>query len=422
MKVLWITKSPFPEVYEELKMDAPVNVGWVHSAAKTLCEKYGDIDLTVASFIVGSGFQQIKKKGVPHHYIIPGEYQENIKFSENKIDRFWRQIKEEVKPDVIHMHGTEFPHSYSFVRACGAENLVVSIQGLVSVYERYYFGNIPRKDLLKTITFRDIARMDTIFSWHKNMRKRGAFERALLKKVNHIIGRTSWDKAHAWALNPDGTYHFCNETLRPAFYKNKWSIENCEKYSIFVSQGHYPIKGLHQLLKALPIVLKHYPKTRVYISGTNFFTNVGFRLIGFGKYINSLIKKNNLSDHIIFTGTLAEEEMCKRFVNSHVSVCPSAIENSPNSVGEAQLLGVPCVASYVGGVADMIAHEETGLLYRFEEIEMLADNICRLFSDKELAMHISEKSKVVAANRHQKDQNASRLYQIYSEIFDLKNN
>jgi glycosyltransferase involved in cell wall biosynthesis len=97
-------------------------------------------------------------------------------------------------------------------------------------------------------------------------------------------------------------------------------------------------------------------------------------------------------------------------------VCPSAIENSPNSVGEAQILGVPCLASYVGGTADMMEHGENGLLHRFEEVEMLASNICRIFADDELALKISENARVCAAKRHDGARNASDLYQIYQKM------
>jgi glycosyltransferase involved in cell wall biosynthesis len=125
---------------------------------------------------------------------------------------------------------------------------------------------------------------------------------------------------------------------------------------------------------------------------------------------------NGVADKIVFTGLLSEEEMCKRYLNSNVFVCPSSIENSPNSVGEAQLLGVPCVASYVGGVPDMVKNEETGLLYRFDEAEMLAKAVCRIFEDAELANTISQKGKEAAFMRHSQIRNAENLNSIYKAI------
>lgn len=412
MRLLWITNSPFPEATSGEKSVSPVK-GWVSAAANAFINQYNDIELAVASIYNGNEIKEIKTDRITH-YLMPKMVRTRIKNPDSS--NLWRKIKAQFNPDLTHIHGTEYLHSYSYVKACGSENVVVSIQGLVSVIERYYYGNIENLDLLKSTTLRDLIRLDTIFSQRKNMRDRGMYEKLLLQNVNHVIGRTSWDKAHVWAINPNANYHFCNETLRPSFYTNRWSIDNCEKYTIFISQGAYPLKGFHQLIKALPIVLKHFPKTTVYVAGRNQFSNRGIRINGYGSYINSLISKYDLSKHVFFTGVLSEKDMCKRFLDSHLSICSSAIENSSNSIGEAQLLGVPCIASYVGGTADMIDHGQTGLLYRFEEFEMLAENICRIFFDDKLAKYLSENEKVAAFKRHDPAKNASNLYQIYSSI------
>jgi len=416
MKILWITNSPFPEATSGEKSVSPVK-GWVAAAANAFINQYNDIELAVASIYNGNEIKEIRTDRITH-YLMPKMVRTRIKNPE--CSNLWRKIKDQFNPDLTHIHGTEFLHSYSYVKACGSEGVVVSIQGLVSVYERYYYGNIEELDLLKSTTLRDLIRLDTIFSQRKIMRDRGMYEKLLLQNVNHVIGRTSWDKAHTWAINPTANYHFCNETLRPSFYTNEWSIDNCEKHSIFISQGHYPIKGFHQLINAMPIVLRHYPHTKVYVAGINFFSGRGIRLNGFGNYINSLIKKHKLDGRFIFTGVLEEEGMCQHFLNTHLFISPSAIENSSNSVGEAQLLGVPCIASNVGGTADMIEHSSTGLLYRFEEIEMLAKHICEIFSNDKLAVSISENAKICAFNRHNKEQNATDLFQIYLKI--LRNN
>ena len=84
-----------------------------------------------------------------------------------------------------------------------------------------------------------------------------------------------------------------------------------------------------------------------------------------------MIARLGISEHIEFTGMLDEKAMCDRYLKSNLFVCCSAIENSPNSLGEAQLLGMPYVASFVGGVPE-IAGMNADVLYRFEETEMLA--------------------------------------------------
>ncbi|MHA7110661.1 glycosyltransferase family 4 protein [Sunxiuqinia elliptica] len=416
MKLLWITNSPFPEVYEQLNLKAPVNVGWVHSAANALLEEKKDLIFTVASFHEVSELTELKIGSISH-YLIPKELKTG--FGDTSKDYIWKSLKDKIKPDVVHIHGSEYPHSHAYVRACGGEEVVLSIQGLVSVYERYYYGNISLKNLLTSITVRDLLRLDTVFSQQRNMKKRGYLEQQLIRNVSHIIGRTSWDRDHVWAINPKAKYHFCNETLRPIFYENRWSIEDSEAYRIFVSQAHYPLKGLHQLIKALPLILRHYPQTKVYVAGNNFFSSRGWRINGYGKYINTLIKKLKLEGIIQFAGVLNQEEMSQQFLRAHVFVSPSAIENSPNSVGEAQLLGVPCISSYVGGTSDMVKHQESGLLFRFEEYEMLAARVCQVFENKELAFALSVGGQKEAKKRHDRRTNARELYSIYSDIAKL---
>jgi glycosyltransferase involved in cell wall biosynthesis len=110
--------------------------------------------------------------------------------------------------------------------------------------------------------------------------------------------------------------------------------------------------------------------------------------------------------------------MINEYQKAHVFICSSSIENSPNSLGEAQLIGVPCISSYVGGVADMIDESKTGLMYRFEEFEMLSDNIRKIFSDDSLALYLSENGINEATKRHNQQTNLYQTISIYNAIRD----
>ena len=163
----------------------------------------------------------------------------------------------------------------------------------------------------------------------------------------------------------------------------------------------------------MPLIIKHHPETKVYVAGNDFTNKSRWRLGGYGKFIKTLIKKLRLENYIIFTGPLSEKEMCQQYLKAHVFVSPSSIENSSNSISEAQLLGVPCVASYVGGIEDMVKNNETGLLYRFEEIEMLAKAVCTIFTDHKLTKKLSNNAKIIAGVRHNKELNKNRMLEIY---------
>ncbi len=414
MKVLWITNIVFPEAQVLLNgfKKSYASGGWMLGAANALLDNC-DVTLIVASISpMVNAITQLNGERITYYLFPYGNGNTRVN---HEYEQFWLQLTERAHPDVVHIHGTEFSHGLSYVNACGSENVVVSIQGLTSVISEYYDYGLSNRDVFQSITLRDILR-GGIYYDKKVFRRRGNYEIELLKKVNHIIGRTDWDKVHAWAINSKATYHFCNEILRDSFYDGCWSYDNCKKHHIFISQANYPIKGFHQVLKALPLVLREYPETIVRVAGSgngNCTFKQRMMMSGYYNYVSRLIKKLHLNNHVIFVGTLNEKEMRDEYLAANLFICPSAIENSPNSLCEAQILGVPVLASYVGGVPDIMKGNED-YLYRFEEVKMLAYKICQIFSLKEKI-----DTSIMRANaiqRHNPKLNAKTLYNIYNAL------
>ena len=418
MKILWITNILFPEAEQKLTGESVLkgSGGWILGSAKALIQ-HGGIELAVATVT-----KRVKQLTVIQgeqiiYYCLPygkGNLRENHEY-----EPLWREVYERFKPDVTHIHGTEFSHGLAFVEACGPEKCVISIQGLTSAIFYYYYYGLTKCQILTNITFGDVVRGGGILHDASIMKRRGEFEKKLICKAHHIIGRTSWDKSHIWAINPSVKYHFCNETLREEFYSDQWDYNTCEPQSIFLSQANNPIKGLHQVLKSLPLIKREYPNVKVRIAGRDITSHDNslrgfYAYSGYGKLVKKMIKQLDLVDNISFLGPLSGEEMKKEYLRANVFVCPSTIENSPNSIGEAQLLGTPCVASNVGGVLDLIPTVDYGYTYRFEEIEMLAWNVCRVFGQKDTINNC--KMRDLARSRHDAIVNASILIDIYNQI------
>ena len=415
MKVLWIVNVLFPEVMEKLIGigDFKSSGGWMLGAANALISR-NEIRLFVAT--VSPLVEKLTKIDGDKivYYVIPYG-KGNLKHNAN-YQFYWKQINSEVVPDVVHIHGTEFSHGHAYMKECGCDNVVVSIQGLTSAVSKYYTSGISRFEILKSITLRDILR-GGILAEKRRFKNRSIYEAEMLQIAKHVIGRTSWDKAMLWALNPDAEYHFCNEILRAEFYDGAmWDFKKCKRHTIFLSQASYPIKGLHQLLKAMPLILRQYPETQIRIAGQNITESNKIKdklhLSGYGLYIKRLIKKMGLQDRVHFIGNLNAEQMKDEYLQCNVFVCPSSIENSPNSLCEAQMLGVPCIASYVGGVADMMSGNEENL-YRFEDVSTLASKVCQIFTKSN--SNVCQMSKR-AYVRHNIDLNTQRLLEIYQKI------
>ena len=132
--------------------------------------------------------------------------------------------------------------------------------------------------------------------------------------------------------------------------------------------------------------------------------------------MRKLIKKNNLKDNIIFLGGLSAQEMKDTMLKSNVFILPSSIENSPNTLGEAMLLGVPCIAADVGGVRNMATDKKDALIYPFDENYMLPFYVDKIFGDAEFAAFLSENAREHAEITHNKELNYIRLMEIYTEL------
>ena len=420
MQVLWIVNIPLPPLCEHFGWPIPVSGGWLYSSAKRLLTN-DSVKLSVATFSMRSKELIDVTIGGIRYFVIPYKNR-NIYKSHTTVQSYWKQINAQVNPEVVHIHGTEFALGNDYLRVFGSENVVVSIQGLVSAIAPYYCAGISWRNKMFPLTVRDILKRTCMLKDAMGFACRGKIEEDTLRRVKHIIGRTEWDKAHSWGINPQAHYYHCDEVLRDTFYKNQWVYEKCQPHSIFISQGSYPLKGLHFILEALPRIIKEYPDTMVLIAGSDITKKTPwYRYSSYGQYICNIIKNNRIGDHIKFLGNLDEEQMCNYFLKANVYVCPSTIENSPNSLGEAQLLGVPVLASYVGGVPDMMS-ENVGNIYRFDDVVMLAYKICKLFDENEKSQP-NANIRINAIKRHSSEKNIESTLDIYNHIImSNKNN
>ncbi|MCL6275546.1 glycosyltransferase family 4 protein [Muricauda sp. 2012CJ35-5] len=421
MKILWVSNTIFPDLAKSLGENIPVIGGWMYGLALDLVSNGTELTVVTAS----KHHHKLSKKinGIQYYLL---ESSTSIYNYDQSLESQWVTVIKETQPDVVHIHGTEAAHGLALMNKIPDLNYVISIQGLISVYTRYYWGGLTESIIKKNITFRDVVRRDSLLKAKQKFKKRGeAVEVPYLKKTAHVIGRTHWDHTHAITINPNIMYHFCNESLRKEFYDSrKWDADSKKDYSLMISSAAYPIKGMHKVLEAIKIVKKLYPEVKLNVVGKDITDSSSFseklRLSGYGKLLKNYIRENQLSDQVNFMGSLEAKGMIQAYLNNHAFICPSSIENSPNSLGEAQLLGTPVIASYAGGIPDMVDHESSGLLYRFEEIEQLARHIIRIFEQPELAEKLSKGGIISATKRHDRERNLKDLMSCYTTI--LENN
>lgn len=330
-----------------------------------------------------------------------------------------KAIIKEYNPDIIHIHGTEFQYHWYFSEAAKelkiTNRVIVSIQGLVGVYALHQKVALPQ-NVVYAATPREIIGKKNIASGIKNFTRRGIYEAKTIQNVKHIMGRTTWDRACTYRLNPEAKYHIGNETLRINFYTGEWKKENCVNHRIFISQATYPVKGFHIFIEALRDIKKFYPDVTVHVSGTDLSKSDYINGSSYGLYIMKKLKQYDLQSCVSFCGNLTAEQMKKEMLEANVFVSPSTIENSPNSVGEAMLLGVPIVTSNVGGVSDLLKDKEEGFLYQSDAPYMLAYYVMELFLKPENAKAMGKKAREHAKQTHSYENNLKSLIDVYHQI------
>lgn len=410
MKLLWLCNMAPSAVQEKISGRAKGGL-WVDHVLSDLRQQ----DLKIHILCPGKG-----EKGTLDERCSFATFHEGLPYLYlPELEKSFGEELNAFRPDVIHVWGTEYGHTLAMVNAAEQagmlDHLAVSIQGLCSVYAGHYAEGVPYK-VQSGFTFRDLVRRDNIRAQQKKFAMRGKLETAALQKVRHVIGRTAWDKACTSQIDPQVRYHFCNETLRQPFYEGQWQYEKCRRHRIFASSCVYPIKGFHYLLEAFAEVSRTYPDATLAVPGKSFLTVDSLHRSGYQKYLADLARRYGVENRIEFLGSLSAEGMKAAFLEANVFVLPSTIENSPNSLGEAMLLGVPCVASDVGGVTTMMAHEKEGYVYQATAPYMLAHYIKTVFARHDWAVTMGQAAKEHARRTHDPEKNLQDLLDIYRSL------
>lgn len=405
MKILWLCNIVLPELAEEFgfKTKQPIG-GWLEGMWGGL-KHVSKLSLGMCVPIIKTERMKDGEFDGYRYYSFQIRGADGIEEQKNR----FIEIITQFKPDIIHIWGTEFVHSYSMMLACkelGIQSkVVINIQGLVTYYAKSYRLGIPDNEYYK------IYDGNTIFDGEKGFVCNSKYEIETLKNVQHVIGRTDWDRACVYDINPACKYHYCGEIMRPEFYEPVGTRDFVD-HRILISQASYPIKGLHNVLEQLGKLRDDYADLSIHIAGTNLYEAD----IPYAQYIKNLIRKYDMEKCISFVGMLDASNMKREYNEAQVLLSCSNVENSSNSICEAMLAGTPVVASYVGGTGSFLKHGETGLLYPVNEPQIMALYIRKLFDDDKLAATISVEARNEISEFVDSDKNRERLIAIYNGI------
>lgn len=415
LKLIWLCTIPLNFAAKDFSSPESVFGGWLEGIARSIATK-DDIDF--------SYYFLNPHKEVNESLIVNGISFFSIGIGGNK----WKTITNISKtsnhiklhsPNIVHMFGTESKLLNQIALSLGEFRIVVSLQGILSEYYKNYslriFQDYKFDNQIQMIFYNAIIQFNIFHLYFRSLN-----EKKLLNQVGYAIGRTDWDKRSVTHINSKVKYFHNYESLRPEFYNSrKWSAANYIKKRIYVSQGNYPIKGLHFLLKALSIVKQKYPDFELHISGENILIAENFASklnISYSSFIKKIIDVEEMHENIKFVGYLTADKVCEALLSSNIFIMPSTIENSPNSLAEAMYLGVPTICSKVGGVESLVNPDIDVLAYQFDDVARLAEYIELLFSDMNRCVTLSSKSIESSRSIYNRENNGDKLLEIYQSI------
>jgi glycosyltransferase involved in cell wall biosynthesis len=415
MKILWFTNTPANAA--KYLNDGPVSGGWLQSLDLSLQQH---VELHVA-FYYHRKDSEFKYGNTTYHPINPP----NWKLQTIKNNLFLRVIDKEdlpvylkiiehVKPDLIHIHGTENP----FRCIIGHVNIpvVVSIQGNVTIAMRKYTGGLELNYLaahdfnmqngLKSMLFTNSFKNEL-----KLAQKRSVFELRDFRYIRNVIGRTAWDKRITSIMAPGRNYYHNDEILRDIFYSVKWESPSYNnKLIIHTTLCNSPSKGFETICEAI-FELKQ--------SG---ISDLEWRVAGISesdlivKIIKKKLKDRMPSSGLVFLGNLNEKQLVEKMKEANMYVMASHIENSSNSLCEAMILGMPCIATYAGGTASLLKDNEDGILIQDGDPWSLSGAILELYNNPQKAVDYGKNARNKALIRHDKERIATDLLAIYRTI------
>jgi glycosyltransferase involved in cell wall biosynthesis len=147
--------------------------------------------------------------------------------------------------------------------------------------------------------------------------------------------------------------------------------------------------------------------------------NIPFRLIGDGPDLESLkqLAQSLGVENVVFTGAKWGEAMDEELKQCAFVVVPSIWhENFPYVINQAFAFSKPVVGSNRGGITELVAHGERGLIYEATDVEALASSIQSLYENPEMIQNMGQRAKTFSDDNFNDDKLYNTLETIYNEV------
>jgi glycosyltransferase involved in cell wall biosynthesis len=185
----------------------------------------------------------------------------------------------------------------------------------------------------------------------------------------------------------------------------RYGVRSHEKLVLAVGRL-VPQKGIEYLIQAVPSVAWRFPEAKFIIVGEGWYRD----------HLQYQAGTTGQARRIKFTGFIPDHELIALTKSADVLVVPSIYEPFGIVALEGMAAGAPVVASQVGGLAEIIEHDKTGVLVYPGNPDSIAWGINHVLSNPDHARWIAQNAKRTVPKAFSWKAIAKKTVKLYSEV------
>lgn len=416
--ILWLCNRPIEENAD--KRDGT----WFTAMARGISE-FSEIKLAVIAQSEVNTVAQCNFKNITQ-WVVPIEPLDRRGLPPQRTVEAIKRIVNDIKPDLIHIWGTENYWGLLTARGTLTWPALLEIQGLKYVYARTYFGGLTLAELMRCIGPVEIMRPSAaLFFGKRRFEYWGKFEKEMIINNKNISTQSDWVRTHIKTLKPECFLFETGMMLRKEFFDAKpWTppvMQKKEAPLIFMSSsGAVAYKGLHILMRAIAILKNKYPEIVLSVGGD--IMKKGMRKNGYTRWLQSEAHRLAITDNIHWLGPLDASEIIQQYHKASAVVVPSFVETYSLAMAEAMTVGVPVVASYAGAMPELATNGDSALFFPVGDESACAWQLDRILNDQQLSIFLSRNARRIGISRNNPHNVLERQIKIYNSVLSNEHN
>ncbi len=410
MKVLWLSVNP-------AKFEERTSGSWIGALQEIITQHCPDIELGI-TFEYGSAPFKIERDGVTYYPIqTERSFMDQLRLKLSPRHKWTllkptlKQVVRDFHPDLIHCFGSEYAYAY-LQQEVPEIPVIIHMQGFLNIYNASEMQALRVRDYYKLHHYNPLQILHFKFRYSK-LRIYDEMEREIMRLNHYFMGRTEWDANIVRYYSPQAQYFHCPEAIRKVIKDSpkRWQFQPSKTMQIVSISSASALKGNGIILQTARFLKSQ---------GFDFRWRVAGDINTF-RLFESITGISHQDVNIELLGFIDAETIVQELIRAEVYVHAAIIDNSPNSLCEAQLIGCPVITTFVGGIPQLVEEGKSGIFYPYNEYHTLAFYLMNVHNNQAMLEQLSQNEIEISHRRHDEVSIAQRLQHIYNSVQNRHN-